>query len=479
MVGKVYLVGGGPGAIELYTLKAMECIKNADCIVYDRLIDPRILSYTKSNCEKIYVGKASFQHTLTQDKINQLLVDKAKEHRIVVRLKGGDVYVFGRGGEEALELLANNIEFEVVPGLSSSIAGLCYAGIPITHRGLSSGFEVVTAHHKNNSEREYDYTRFLDDELTYVFMMGLSELENIVKELLLVNKDINTPIALISNATLPSQKAIYSTLGHVVEDFKKSDLVSPMLIVMGKVVSLHTSLDFYSHKPLLNKRVLITSLQSIPSPMYSYFSSNGAYVEQFQLGKIECIDFLVHDFDQRLIVFTSQNGVKAFFEGLKKNHVDFRKLMKARFACIGQKTSQVLNEYGFISDIVGRQANSIEFNVLLKQSILPHESLLIISSKDKNSVQSLTKDDEYLVVYQNVVMNNKIEACDFDLVTFSCASSVFRFKEMNYPVTCALSIGPFTTKAIEACYPEARILESDESSYESMIKKVEANKDVF
>lgn len=237
MNGRVYLVGGGPGAIDLYTVKALECIKSADCIIYDWLIDPAILNYCKETCEKIYVGKASNNHTLAQDNINLLLIEKARQYAQVVRLKGGDVYVFGRGGEEALALFKAGIDFEVVPGLTSAVAGLCYAGIPITHRGVSSGFMVVTAHHKNNQAYEWDYQQFLDDSLTYIFMMGQQKLEQIVTNLLVAGKDKTIPIALISNATRTEQRSIYGTLENIIDKFKDSYLCSPMLIVVGAVVA--------------------------------------------------------------------------------------------------------------------------------------------------------------------------------------------------------------------------------------------------
>ena len=259
MAGKVYLVGGGPGALDLYTLKAMRCIEEADCLVYDRLIDERILNYVKEDCECIYVGKQSHYHTMKQEDINALLVEKAKVYEKVVRLKGGDVFVFGRGGEEALTLYENHIDFEVVPGLSSSIAGLCYGGIPITHRGLSSGFEVVTAHFQNQQD-EWDYQRFLNDDLTYVFMMGKAKLSVIVEQLLKVGKNPQTPMALISNATLPNQDACYGTLETILDMYDKHPLPSPLLIVLGQVVSLHTKLDFYTKKPYFQTHVLITTL---------------------------------------------------------------------------------------------------------------------------------------------------------------------------------------------------------------------------
>lgn len=479
MSGKVYLIGGGPGAIDLYTLKAIECIRNADCIVYDRLIDPEILNYCKLECEKIYVGKAASQHTLPQEQINQLLVEKAQQYQIVVRLKGGDVYVFGRGGEEGLVLDSAKIDFEVVPGLSSAIAGLCYAGIPITHRNLSSGFTVITAHHKNNQANKWDYHQFLNDDLTYVFMMGHEKLEQIVASLKAVGKKKDTPIALISNATRPNQQSIYGTLADIIDKFKQSNLTSPMLIVVGKVVSLHQKLDFYQKKRLLNKKILVACVSDNELPISKYFKEQGAFVKQLQLGKVNYLIYNnIIDFDHKLIVFTSQNGIKGFFNYLNIKKIDYRKISNVRFACIGKKTANLLLKYGYFSDLVSDQANSHNFNNYLKDNIHEDEQLLIIRSKEHSSIEKITDQDQELVVYENkelIVTENE----HYDLACFTCASSVVRLAKCNTDFKIALSIGPMTTQALKQYYPGVSVIETDDSSYEGMITVIKENINVL
>lgn len=480
MTGKVYLVGGGPGALDLYTLKAMECIQEADCLVYDRLIDPQILSYTKKECECIYVGKAANQHTLPQEQINQLLLEKARQYQNVVRLKGGDVYVFGRGGEEALVLQENGIRFEVVPGLSSSIAGLCYAGIPITHRGLASGFEVVTAHHKNDTEYEWDYHEFLNDHKTYVFMMGLSELERITEGLLQAGKAPSTPMALISNATLPNQKTCYGELDTIVDLFKQSDLTSPMLIVMGKTVELHDRLNFFSQGELSQKRILVTTLSTETQSLSHYFKSEGAIVTQVQIGEICLLDFEINfDWENKLIVFTSRNGIRGFFGGLYKKGIDLRQLASVRFACIGQKCAQELASYGFISDIVCVQANSEEFNPLLRKEILDEETMLIVCGQGSCAIEAIRDEDIYLTVYENKEIDLEISSDVYDVACFSSASAVQRTAKSNIQFKTAVSIGKMTTKAIRSLYPDAYVIEAETASYEGMIQAVKENKHVL
>ena len=479
MSGKVYLIGGGPGAIDLYTVKAIECIRNADCIVYDRLIDPEILNYCKLGCEKIYVGKAASQHTLPQEQINQLLVEKAQQYQTVVRLKGGDVYVFGRGGEEGLVLDAAKIDFEVVPGLSSAIAGLCYAGIPITHRNLSSGFTVITAHHKNNQADKWDYHQFLNDDLTYVFMMGHEKLEQIAASLKAVGKKEDTPIALISNATRPNQQSIYGTLANIIDKFKQSNLTSPMLIVVGRVVSLHQKLDFYQNKRLLNKKILVACVSDNELPISKYFKELGAFVKQLQLGKV---NYLIYnnmiDFNHKLIVFTSQNGIKGFFNYLNIKKIDYRKLSNVRFACIWKKTAKSLLKYGYFSDLVSDQANSHNFNNYLKDNIHEDEQLLIIRSKEHSSIEKITEQDQELIVYENKELIVTENEC-YDLACFTCASSVVRLAKCNTDFKIALSIGPMTTQALKKYYPGVNVIETDDSSYEGMITVIKENINVL
>ena len=213
MKNKVFLVGAGPGDYGLMTIKGAECLRQAEVVVYDRLINPRLLHLCGDSCEKIYVGKESGNHPVPQWKINEILLEKAREGKRVVRLKGGDPYVFGRGGEEAQFLLENGVDFEVVPGITSSVAGPAYAGIPVTHRDLSSSFHVFTGHAKDNGTMDWSAAANLAG--TLVFLMGLSNLEEIASRLIQCGKDPQTPAALVGSATMPEQRVAVSTLEHI------------------------------------------------------------------------------------------------------------------------------------------------------------------------------------------------------------------------------------------------------------------------
>jgi len=242
-VGKVYLTGAGPGDIELLTLKALKVIKKADVIIYDRLANPEILDFSKDGCKFIYVGKEDSHHTLPQDEINEVIYQASLNNDSVVRLKGGDPFVFGRGGEEGLYLKERGIEFEVIPGITSAIAVPSYAGIPVTHRGISVSFRVVTGHESINKEHsQIPWENFKSDD-TIVFLMGLHRLKFITKKLIEVGKPTDYPVAVISRGTTPEEKTIVGTLENIYQ--KAKDLPTPALIVVGRVVNLRDELRWF------------------------------------------------------------------------------------------------------------------------------------------------------------------------------------------------------------------------------------------
>lgn len=232
---RVLLVGAGPGDPKLITLKGLAAIRAADCIVYDRLVSPALLKSAKPGCELIFVGKENHHHTLPQDEINALLARKAGEHTLVVRLKGGDPFVFGRGLEEFLYLHERNISCAVIPGVTSAIAGPAAAGIPVTHRGVSRAFHVYTAHDRNDALADLDFGSMRDDAATYVFLMGLSLLPEIVARLLAAGKAPTTPVAVVSQATLPDQRCVRGTLADIAGAVAEAGLVAPAVIVVGAV----------------------------------------------------------------------------------------------------------------------------------------------------------------------------------------------------------------------------------------------------
>lgn len=467
-MGKVFLVGAGCGDLDLYTVKAMRCIQNADCLVYDALIDDAILKACKEDCEKIYVGKHAHHHALPQEEICQLLVEKSKVYETVIRLKGGDVYVFGRGGEEGQVLAENGVDFEVVPGVSSCMAGLAYAGIPITHRGLSGGFQVYTASLKHNEERHFDFTRMLDDYCTYVFLMGMSKLEMIVKGFLEAGKKPTTPVAIVSNATLPHQESLEGTLETILSVFKAHPLPTPGIIVVGEVVKMRAYLNFYENKPLFHQRILVTTIGE-DHELRDKLKVLGANVNEVMVGKITYEDCNIPELSGYL-VFTSKHGVIGFMKNFLKQYGDLRKLSHLKIVSIGKKTSDALKNYGLIPDFEPSQADSDYLNEELAK-IVGNEKVFLARG---HLPVGFNLDREEFFVYKNseVEISQQIEHYHYGF--FTSASSVERFKNANQSTfDCFVSIGKHTSRAIRACYGEnVKIIEVTEASKDAMVKMI-------
>ena len=380
--GKVVLVGAGPGDTGLLTLKGEKYIKQADCLVYDRLSSPQLLSMAKAGCELIYVGKENHKHVMKQDAINELLYEKSKCHELVVRLKGGDPYVFGRGGEEALYLVERNVDVEVVPGVSSSVAALAAAGIPITHRGIAKGFQVITAHSRKDEEADIDYSLLTDETITCVFLMGLAHVKSIAEGLIKAGRRADTPAAVISNGTLAAQRKCIGTLADIGEKIEKAKLTSPAIIVVGDVVSLNDRLDFFEKRPLFGRKITVPYIEAMPEKMEAENdgrksenskelkkSNNniktnelitglqqlGADVTPVKTGIIKPI--IIPGFADKVrsadwILFTSKNGVKSFFYNLDLAGADIRPIANARFAVVGKATEKELAKHHIKADLI-------------------------------------------------------------------------------------------------------------------------------
>ena len=326
--GKVYLIGAGPGDYRLLTLKACDCLKMADTVVYDRLADERILQYAPRDAEFIYVGKASSQHTMTQDKICQLLVDLAKEGKTVVRLKGGDPFVFGRGGEEALLLQENGLPFEIVPGVTSAISVPAYAGIPVTHRGVAASFAVVTGHEdptKENSDINWQQLATATD--TVVFLMGVANLPKITARLMENGRSGDTPVAIIRWGTKAQQQVWTSTVAEAADLVKSESIKPPCIFLVGNVVKLREKLAWFDNpklKPLFGKRVLVTRARAQASLLAEKLETLGAACTEAPAIRIQppadgfgALDKAIGELDAyNWLIFTSANGVNYFFDRL-------------------------------------------------------------------------------------------------------------------------------------------------------------------
>lgn len=449
-MGKVYLIGAGCGSYDLITLRGYQLLQKAECVLFDRLIDPQLLQLLPSGCERIHVGKKNHHHTMPQADIEQLLIQKAMQHEIVIRLKGGDPYVFGRGGEEALALYRAKIPFEVVPGISSCIASLTYAGFPITQRGINRGFRVYSAHTKEDEISELDYASMANSKDTLVFLMGLKHCKELFQGLLDHGKDKNTPVALISNGARFDQHVVTSTLQNIVKDLP--EMQSPCTIVVGEVISLREQLQFFEQKPLLQKRILIPVLNK--ETQGDLLREQGAMVEEVQVGRIEAIHEPV-DLDIlssiTYLIFTSRHGVFFFMRQMLESGRDARNLAHLKIACIGQKTAAALRTFGLQSDFISTQSDSSHMAEELKEILRKDDHILIAKAENNNHVlEDALKDHQVTLMklYHSTRIPYAVLYDRYDAMIFTSAFHVHACKDLLSKAAHIFSIGPHTSKAL-------------------------------
>ncbi|HWR39030.1 MAG TPA: uroporphyrinogen-III C-methyltransferase [Patescibacteria group bacterium] len=383
--GIVYLVGAGPGDYKLITLRAIDCLKLADAIVYDRLADNRLLEHAPADAERIYVGKASSEHTMRQEEINQLLVDKALEGKTVVRLKGGDPFVFGRGGEEALKLAEHGVPFEIVPGITSAIAVPAYAGIPVTHRGIATSFAVVTGHEDpTKGESTMRWEKLAQAVDTLVFLMGVENLPHITAKLQEHGRPADTPAAVIRWGTKSEQEVLVTTVGRAAVDVARQQIKPPAIFLVGQVVNLREKLAWFDTKPMFGKNVLVTRAREQASALTAELEAMGAECLEAPAIKIvppesyEPIDQAIsalHDY--QWLIFTSTNGVDAFFRRLAAARHDARALAACKVAAIGAQTAERLLGYGIAADLVPIEFRAEGIVDAMKEYIQPGMNVLI------------------------------------------------------------------------------------------------------
>ncbi len=471
--GKVYLIGAGPGDPGLLTLKAKDCIQTADVVVYDYLASPFLLEYARKDAQIIYVGKKGGDHTLTQDKINLLLVDKARQGLDVARLKGGDPFVFGRGGEEAQILLSYGVPYEVVPGVTSAIAAPAYAGIPVTHREHTSFVSFITGHEdptKKDTSMQWDV--YAKSNATLVFLMGVKNLKNIVTKLIEHGKPSDTPVALVRWGTTTKQQTVTGTLATIVEIVEKTKLKSPAIIIIGHVVSLRDELAWFDKRPLFGKRIVITRARAQASSLVSKLSKLGAHCIEIPTIRIEPPEDVtplktaienIHTYDW--LVLTSVNGVKFFFETLFEMGKDVRALGHLKFACIGPVTKERLMDFGIVSDILPETYRAESVIDAFSNEPVKNKKVLLPRAKVARTIlpEELTKMgaavDEVTAYETQLNTDGKdelirlLENNEIDAVTFTSSSTVTNFMSLlesrdaksllNNVVTA--SIGPITS----------------------------------
>jgi uroporphyrinogen III methyltransferase/synthase len=363
MRGKVYIVGAGPGDIGLLTVKGLKCLQKAEVVVYDFHLNAQVLNYINHTAEFIYAGKRGGQHTMTQEEINRAIVEKAKEGKIVCRLKGGDPFVFGRGGEEAEALSKEDIEFEVVPGVSSAVAAPAYAGIPLTHRKYSSSFAVVPGYEDSTKPgSSIDWARLATGVGTIVFLMTVKNLAEVCKKLIENGRAPKTPVAVIRWGTRPDQTTLVSNLKNIPALVKEKDIRPPAVMVVGDVVELRKTLRWYEKKPLFGQRILATR-EHVAG--FDLLDELGAEIIEFPTIKIvppsdwkelkSAID-KVESYDW--LIFTSVNGVRFFFKKLLENDKDIRDLKGIKICAVGTKTASEIHNYGIKVDLIPEEFNA-------------------------------------------------------------------------------------------------------------------------
>ncbi len=473
--GTVYLIGAGPGDRGLITLKGKDLLSRADVIIYDYLVNVHLLEYAKDGAEIIYVGKKAGQKEMSQKSINSLLVKKARKGNMVARLKGGDPFTFGRGGEEAEVLQQKEIPCEIVPGVSSVSAVPAYVGIPLTHRDFTSSFAVVTGHEDPSKQTSSIQWRALADIGTVVFLMGIKNLRENMCELIGAGKDPSTPAAVITWGTYPKQKTLTGTISNISEMVKKNkEITSPSVIVIGEVVKLGEILDWYQTKPLFGKSVVVTRPKQQAYEFIVALENVGANVMQFPTIEIhpprsyKAVDKAIKNIEiYDWIIFTSVNGVKSFFERLKALNKDLRLLHKAKIAAIGEITAQEIESMGIIVDIVPDDFKAEGLIKIFKKENMADSKVLIARARVARDIlpENLKKTGaqvDVVAVYETKkppktktkLINKLLNEGKIDLITFTSSSTARNFFELiqdlkqikNKPVFA--SIGPITAKTV-------------------------------
>ena len=493
--GTVYIVGAGPGDRKLITLKGVECLQRADVVIYDLLLNDALLEYCPAHTEKIRAPDPRLRAT-RQTELNQMLVEYAKAGKVVVRLKGGDPYIFGRGGEEAVALTEAGIPFEIVPGITSAIAASAYAGIPVTHRNYASSVAFVTGHSaalRPDSNINWEHLATAVD--TLVVYMGVAHLRQIVERLITHGRNPQTPVSLVRVGTTPQQQVVQGTLEDIVQKVEAVELKSPAVIVIGEVNRLRGRLRWFDIKPLFGKRILVTRARAQASQFANLLEANGAEVIQFPTIKIQPIESVdipsPKEYDW--VIFTSVNAVEIFYERLREKGRDTRAFGASKICAVGPKTVEVLNNIGIYPDFVpshssGRIIAAEMEDVDGKRILLPRAKIATADLPNGLREKGASVDDVPLYDTVKVAIGgdkrrDEIEADllngRIDLVTFTSSSTVTNFLEMfptHAPKVLLAGakiavIGPTTQKTAKKHNLQVDVI-AKEASIESLVEAI-------
>jgi len=469
-IGKVYLVGAGPGDLGLITLRGKECIEQTDVLVYDHLANPEMLGWARDEAEIIYAGKQAGAHALGQDEINELIIEKARAGKKVVRLKGGDPFVFGRGAEEAKVIGDAGIPFEIVPGITSAIAAPAYAGIPVTHRGENSHVTFFTGHEDpSKKESAIDYAALAKLGGTQIMLMGVERIEPITREMLANGVRRDLPVALVRWGTTRRQQTLIGTLATIAQRVIEAQFEAPAVAVFGDVVSLRKDLNWYENRPLSGKRIVVTRTRKQAGALSDQLRGLGADVIELPTIRIEPPTELrgfaelvqdAHVYDW--IVFTSPNGVDAFFEMFFKLYDDAREIGPAKIAAIGSATAQRVRDFHLHVDLQPEEfvAEAVvkEFQ---KQGGVENLRILLVRPEKARDVLPRELSKLGAIVDEGFAYRTVSETRDVtgarrrflhegaDLITFTSSSTVDHFLalDLSWPKGMRVAtIGPITSK---------------------------------
>lgn len=478
--GKVYLVGAGPGDPGLITVRGKRLLERAEVVFYDYLASKKLLKHVPTDAEFIYVGKkGGVKHTHTQEEINQMLVDHALAGKTVVRLKGGDPFIFGRGGEEVEKLFAAGCPFEIVPGVTSATAAATYAGIPITHRDYTASVAFITGHEdptKKTSNVQWD--KLATGAGTIVVYMGIKNLPIIVENLIKYGRDPKTPVAVVRWASTPEQRSVVGTLETITDVVKDAGIKPPSLIIVGEVVTLRDTIDWYEKRPLFGRRIMVTRTREQASDLVAGLEEFGANCLECSTINIKPVDSyeILDDQIERLheyhwILFTSLNGVKYFFERLHEKGLDARDLKGPDVAAVGKSTADLLLRYGINADLIpntftgeGLATSLLDLGVEGRNILIPRalQGREILPETLRGAGAQVT----VAPVYENFpaeddkeTMRQELAEGNVDMITFTSSSTVRNFltmvdaanqeelREILSDVKIA-AIGPITAKTV-------------------------------
>lgn len=431
--GEVILVGAGPGDKELLTIAALKAIQSADVVVYDRLVSKEIMDLVPQKAKLINVGKNVGDHPVPQERISEILVEEAQMGNEVVRLKGGDPFLFGRGGEELELLVENSVNFRVIPGITSSIGAATYGGIPVTHRDYCSSVHMITGQGKRGTKPDINFRALKELNGTLIFMMSVGKIHYIIEGLLSAGMDPKMPCGVVENGTRSNQRKVISTLENLEEDVKADEIKSPALIIVGKVAKLSEAFDWFSKLPLKNCNILVTQPKAKASKLADLITAAGGNPILYPVIETEPIRPInppIEDYD--VIAFTSSAGVQSFFDDLMEKGMDGRVLKNKIIAAVGSQTAKTMAKYGIIADFVPSKFDGATMvKEMAEKGILSGRTNILLLRAEKGSDETIealnqagVKYCDYSVYRTKYLSHNPINREKIDWITFTSKSCV-------------------------------------------------------